>query len=86
MPGATCCDIIPFVSGAACCICALAASAVCVSCLGLQAGWTALHNASFQGNQGIVQVLVGQGADLEAKAIVSSSQRYVRRCYSPEGA
>jgi hypothetical protein len=46
---------------------ALAASAVSVSCLGLQGGSTALHSASTGGHQGVVELLLAQGAGLEAK-------------------
>jgi ankyrin repeat protein len=54
-------------------ICALIASAVCVSCVGLQNGATALHFASGRGHQGVVEVLAAKGAEVEAKANVSSS-------------
>ena len=49
-------------------------SSVSVSCHGLQAGWTALHWASYNGHQGVVEVLVANGADKEAKTNVSSLQ------------
>jgi hypothetical protein len=54
-------------------ICALIASAVCVSCVGLQNGVTALHLASVGGHQGVVECLLAQGAEVEAKDEVSSS-------------
>jgi ankyrin repeat protein len=53
-------------------VCPLAASAVSVSCLALQLGGTALHWASGEGHQGVVEVLFAQGADLNVKDNVSS--------------
>jgi ankyrin repeat protein len=52
---------------------ARAVSAVSVSCLGLQNGCTALQYASWRGHQGVVEALMTQGANLEAKSNVSSS-------------
>ena len=54
-------------------ICVLSAlTAESVSCLGVQGGDTALYVASAGGHQGVVELLVAKGADVQARDEVSS--------------
>jgi len=42
-----------------------------ITCILLQLGWTALHDAAFNGHAQVVEILIRSGADVNAHTKVS---------------